>query len=1017
MKKKMRISVIVLLALIVGFILLYNFATSQYCIKKFILPVVAEKTNSKISVGNIEVSPMQSSVMISDLAYSSSEASMHSEKLIIKSSIYDLLFNHKINVKKVLLQNTTVKIDLTPKADIKPISDATNDDKTVADVETQKKRSKPYKISLNDVKIDKLNLVVKNSDKVTKLSNFNLNIPNIEPNKKCTINIDGNIAMSDGKRLAEGFIKSKSIVVINNNFIPTEINSASLLNLDGHKMPLTVKLITNKDGSFKFSSNISDIMIQPFASSFLTGPYSNTKGGIDNVNIEASGKDINDFVANVNPIESSLKVSGINISSENNFYIKNKTIKAEFDLSALMKGEVLPNKLNIYGLNAQYMSKGQNIKIDSLNLGINKKGKNELKAILNTGFDYLKGRKKLNGTLAGNIIVTGINALNPENINSTLNLHLNGYDMPILVKYENNINLEKANLSIENFNFDSVKDFINTSGSKLSGSFANLNIVLSGKGIDSLKKGFQKGSNLDIAATISAKKLKVSDKGKYSADIPDINTSLELNQILNQKYYINSLKVDNPSIILIKKKKTEAPAKKQVVFTPVKPTKEAASADLKKKPVNVDFDLKNIDINNLRAEIISDKKLILSNVNIRSNEIKANTPGNVDVSLNYVIDNKLKGTLKANNSILVTSALVPEIFKSQLELIYGKNKSISNIDLKCKQPSNGQVPFILSADVKDLLLDPILMAFVPQPYNTTKTNINNLNINLKGQNLYDIKTTEGSVKSDLSNISIPINIKEENIVDVMFFPLKMIAELSSNTALRFVSGDVANAMIKIDNMFNEKKRIDLKNGKLNIGLNSGLINIKEFDFYGIPQSPVEEISANGSINLNNKAINLRTNTLFAGLKIPLDVSGTIDKPKTNTANMTAQILQNNSQMFIKTGLDVTNTVNETLDKIKNKNFDELLKSSTDQNGQQQGSAVEQLLNSVIQRQPQQQQNTQSQPRQSEPQQQSKRNDTVNQIFGIINKIGKQNQNSSGDAKEQNQSSGNVDDQIKNLLNF
>ena len=1015
-KKKVKKIVISLLVLVVCLTLLYNFATSQYCIKKIILPIVAEKSNASISVGNIEVSPLKSSIMISNLEYKSPEVSMQSEKFVVKSSIYDFLINRKINIKTLLLENSNVKLNITSSSQEKSAVITTSDSKIEHEKRTsEKKESKalPYKISLNDLNIVKLNLIVNNDDTVTKLSNFNLNIPNIEPDKKCKINLDGNIFMSDGNKTAEGFIKSKSIIVVNNKFLPIDINSASLINLDGNKMPLSILLKTKKDGSFRFTSNASNIMVKPFVKTFLAGKYSNTEGHIESIKIEANGSSIDDLLTCSSPIESSIAIKNINIFSKNNFSVENKSIRIYCDLSSILNGNFLPNKFSIHGLNADYTDNDQIVKVNNLNVGINKKANNELKAILNTGFYYSKDNKQLKGLLVGNIEFGGADLLNPENLNSILTLQLNEYKMPIKIKYGNNSANEKVDLNIKDFNFSVIKDFIDNAGQKLSGKIEDLSIAMNGEGLDSLKKGFRKDSNIAINTLISANNLKVLEKGKYAVSIPKMEINLDLNKIINKKYYVNLFKVDNPNIVFIKKTDD-----KEIVYNdkPSRPAmvlpKSSPKVEKKKqKDANVDFDLKNLQVNNLKAEIVADKKMVLSNVNIYSKEIKANTPGKVNVNLNYQIDDNLKGNIKTLNDILITSSLVPELVKSQIELLYGETKSISNIELKCNKQSNSQLPFTFNAQMKDLLLDPFLMALMKSPYNMTKTNIADLNITLKGDDLYNLKTTDGSIKSNLNSISIPVNIKDKNILEVMFFPLRMLAELSSNTALRFVSGDLGNAMIKIDNMFNQEKRIDFKKGSLDVDLNSGIIEINNFDFYGVENSPVEEIKASGLINLNNRVINLNTNTLFASLKIPLEVKGTIDKPKTDTANMTAQILQENSDTIIKTGLDMTNTVNETLNQIKNKNFSELLSRSTDKSNPEQGNVVDQLLNSFIQ--PQQQ----NVKKQQEPKTQNKADDTVNQIFGILNKIGNKEQNTSTNNKKQDQSLGDVNDQIKSLLNF
>ena len=860
MSKKSKMSMVIILILFVGLIILYNFAASQYCIKKIILPIVAEKTNSQISVDKVEFSPMNSSLMISDLAYISPRLSMHSEKLIIKTSIYDLLFARKINIKKMLLQNASVNLDISPIAEVKNIGDVRGVKKKVnkTAVKIAVKKEKAFsKFSLNNIRLENLDIVVKNRNTITNIKNFNLNIPKIEPEKECVINLDGNISATDGKKRVDGFIKSKSIIVVNDEFMPVSINSASLINLDGNKMPFTVSLVTDKDGFYKFSSKVSDIIIEPFVSAFVTGAYSKTKGKIKNIDIEASGKNINDLMTGTNPVKSSVEISGINISCKNKFSFNNKSIKSSFDLSS----------------------------------------------------------------------------------------------------------------------------------------------------------------------------------------------------ILNKKYYINSLKVDESSIVIVKKTKT-APISSSRIQTKThsaSPTAKTVSiqkestlthtasptaktVSIQKEPTlkNYDFDIKNISINNLRAEFLSDKKLVFSNVDISAKEIKADTPGTVSVNLNYAIDNKLKGTLKTRNDITITSNLVPETLNSQIVLLYGKNKSTSNIKFTCEQISKKTIPFSLNADVENLLLDPFLKVFVPSPYNTTKTNVSNLKISLKGENLYDIKTSDGTINSDFNNISLPINVKNENIIEVMFFPLRVVSGLASNTALRFISGDVANAIMKIDNMFNNNKRIDFKNGKLDIGLESGVIHINNFNFFGVAQSPVKQIKASGTINLNNKALDLNTSTILAGLKIPIVVGGTIQKPQTDITKLIAQVLQDNAGTISKTGMDITNTVNDTIDKIKNKNFDELLSPTTDNTQKEKYNPLDKLLNDVKLDKKSKSSlddllknlgNSTNKSNAAKTESTSKQNNINNTINDVLDILGKNTNNSSDDQSQTSESdktkkkSISIDNAVKNLLNF
>ena len=321
MKKKGKMFITIIIVIILGLIALYNFGTSQYCIKKFILPIVAEKTNSKISAETIEISLFKSSVKINNLDFTSSKSSIRSEEIYIKTSFYDLLINHKINVRNFLLKNSDMKLDLTPPKDNVITKDKLGQNNIKKTAKKSTKNNKLYKIALNNINFENLNISVTNNNTVTKITNLNVNIPKIEPDKKSTIDLNANISMSERGKLTEGFIKSNTNITVNNNFIPSSISSNSLIKLENTEMPLTINLNRKLDETFDFELNLSDILIEPFVSAFLTGPYSNTKGKINNVKIEASGKDINDLMSGANPINSTIVISGIDVSSQNNFYI------------------------------------------------------------------------------------------------------------------------------------------------------------------------------------------------------------------------------------------------------------------------------------------------------------------------------------------------------------------------------------------------------------------------------------------------------------------------------------------------------------------------------------------------------------------------------------------------------------------------------------------------------------------------------------------------------------------------
>ena len=382
--------------------------------------------------------------------------------------------------------------------------------------------------------------------------------------------------------------------------------------------------------------------------------------------------------------------------------------------------------------------------------------------------------------------------------------------------------------------------------------------------------------------------------------------------------------------------------------------------------------------------------------------------------MDYNYAGKMSGTLETDNKFLISEELIPEVFNSAIELSNGKNVSHSSINFTSRQTSNENLAFTADVNVNNLLLDPIISAFVQPPYNSSRTNIDTVNVNLSGNNLKDPIKADGNITGKLSGISIPVDVKQQNLIEAIFFPIRVIADFASNTRLKFVTGDVANAMMRIDNAFNKEKRLNFESADINIKLKSGLIAINHFNFAGDSNNPVSQMKLGGTVNMNNKALNLKTDTTFAGLNIPLEVNGTIEKPQADTAKMTAQLLQKNSDTIIKTGLDMTETINSTVKNIKDKNFDKLLQNIPADNVQNQnsGNAIGQILNAVTG-----QNNSSSSPVQpsSQTKQSSRQSsNTVNQIFGIINNVTQQKNSNQGKTGNKSES---IDNQVKNLLNF
>jgi len=329
MKKITFILVGCIIAILILLTVAYNFGTSQYCIKNIILPIVEKKTNSKFSVKNIEVSALNSSLRIRGLIYDSPDLSVNADRIDIQTSIYELLFDHKITIKRFLLENSDIdlKIRSKEKADSSKAPGETSERLSEQKIEITKKKSKSslYKISLNDINFKNINLKVTNNNTVSKINNFSLNIPNIEPGKECTINLDCKLSMSDGKTLLDGFVRSKTLLTLREDFMPVSINSSSLIDIGNNKIPFSIHLNTEKDGAYNFNALISNVVLEPFATAFIPGIYSSTKGKIDKISLDGSGDNIDDLSSGRGRADAIFSAFGIDVFNENVFSVKNKS--------------------------------------------------------------------------------------------------------------------------------------------------------------------------------------------------------------------------------------------------------------------------------------------------------------------------------------------------------------------------------------------------------------------------------------------------------------------------------------------------------------------------------------------------------------------------------------------------------------------------------------------------------------------------------------------------------------------
>lgn len=345
-----------LIALIVLVIIIYFVITTQIFIKKVILPIAAHQMKGAIAVESIEISPFKSRIAFSDLSLQTEECSAKIKKFECDFNIFSLL-SDKISVSNLDLEDS--HISLVSKT-VQSVNSGKGNGKTRSSASGA--AVKMYALDIKDVKVSNFNLkysVIRDnsaSDTITEIKNFNLAIPYLETSGKALAEFSSEITTSTASDTLKGAISGKLNAVLNDKTFPRELLFQSSLNLGKDVSPIYVHFDSTDDAGktpFELSATLSNLPLQPFFQTFLSGTYKKTNGYINSFDLKANGPDL----AQVKTLNG---VNGII-----NLAVSNVYIPADLDNNPIVKLLLLPLDV-ISKLDAGVSSKVFSVQADNV---------------------------------------------------------------------------------------------------------------------------------------------------------------------------------------------------------------------------------------------------------------------------------------------------------------------------------------------------------------------------------------------------------------------------------------------------------------------------------------------------------------------------------------------------------------------------------------------------------------------------------------------------------------------------
>lgn len=235
--------------------------------------------------------------------------------------------------------------------------------------------------------------------------------------------------------------------------------------------------------------------------------------------------------------------------------------------------------------------------------------------------------------------------------------------------------------------------------------------------------------------------------------------------------------------------------------------------------------------------------------------------------------------------------------------------------------------YSIKGGFKKLPMLDLLKAFDIKNYYKARGKIDNFYVDLKGEGTPFIGSSDaklnGYIKSDMSNLTLPYDMKTYGIFRLLFIPIEIFSNLNNETlgALRN-SKSVTSSAVAI---FKKLDVITLRKGEVYIVANGNYINLQNVGFYGGPDDLVKEIKLEGNIETNGD-LKITTNSNLSGVAVPLEIYGTISNPRPELGKFAIDFIRTNAAAILNpdnphpilndAGETLQNTVEGTINFLK-----------------------------------------------------------------------------------------------------
>jgi hypothetical protein len=201
-------------------------------------------------------------------------------------------------------------------------------------------------------------------------------------------------------------------------------------------------------------------------------------------------------------------------------------------------------------------------------------------------------------------------------------------------------------------------------------------------------------------------------------------------------------------------------------------------------------------------------------------------------------------------------------------------------------------------------LNPIFHTFLRDDLKKMKGVVKNLDIKLAGTGLLPVAlwdNMKGSVRSDFENVKIPNDLSKTSMGKIFLLPFEIMVDIQKMIPDKAVQamGQAARYVLEFQR---DMKVLKFTDGKMRLDTSDGIIRIIDFHLNG---KIVKSFSFAGKFGLGSRELlDLKSRLNINGIVLPVEMSGTVDKPKINYSATTLRFMGANASFILGTTSEI-----------------------------------------------------------------------------------------------------------------